>query len=154
MKVRFILKAVAFLISGLFMLSACNKDQKLIADIEGEYKIESLMNYRNGEGTPAIFTGGRIFFSDCTMKDGIGGNCEGWYEFEGGTKVTFQYNTRKEKGFNLIAITNLSSSASPSIIGSFKFEKDGNDVILNGIEESGGADGTTTRWYSDIRLSK
>jgi hypothetical protein len=154
MKIRFTLKAVAFLISGLFMLSACNKDQKLIADIEGEYKIESVINYRNGEGTPVIFSGGRIFFQDCTMKDGVGGNCEGWYEFEGSTKVAFQYNTRKEKGFNLIAITNLSSAGTPAILGSFKFKKDGGDLILDGIEQSGGADGVINTWYSDIRLSK
>lgn len=154
MKIRSILNAFTLLISGLFILSSCNKDQKLIAEIEGEYKIESVINFYNDQGTPAVFTTGRIFFENCTMKDGTGGNCNGWFEFDGNTKVAFQYYTSKEKGYNSVSIRNLSSVSTPTIMGSFKFKKEGNILILDGIEESGGANGVINTWYSDIRLSK
>jgi hypothetical protein len=154
MKIRITLRTVAFLITGLFMLSACNKDQQLIADIEGEYKIESVINYRNGEGTPVIFTSGRIFFQDCKMKDGVGGNCEGWFEFEGKPKVTFQYHTKRWDGEKAVFIYNLNSLEEPIIMGDFEFTRDGDSMILNGIEQSGGSNGVTNTWYSNIRLSK
>ncbi|NEU08486.1 hypothetical protein GZH53_09215 [Flavihumibacter sp. R14] len=143
----------AILLFLMFMIS-CDKDQKLIAEIEGEYEVETIINFQNGQGIPATFSAGRIYFEDCKMKDGTAGNCNGWYEFEGKSRVTFQYNTRKEGDDKVIAITNLSNFTEPKIMGSFKFEIDGNNLILNGIEESGGADGSTVKWYSDIRLSK
>jgi hypothetical protein len=148
------LKAIVFFISSLFVLTGCNKDQKLIAEVEGEYKIESVIDFYNNQSTPAVFTTGRIFFQNCAMKDGTGGNCDGWFEFDGKTKVTFQYNTSKEKGYNSISIRNLNNSGQPSINGTFKFTKEGNTLILNGIAESGGSDGVTNTWYSNIRLSK
>jgi hypothetical protein len=154
MKSRLIFKAVAFLITGLFLFSACNKDQKLIADIEGEYKIESVINYKNGEGTPVIFSGGRIFFQDCKMKDGVGGNCDGWFEFDGKPRVNFQYHTQKQEGKKVINITNLSSLDEPKVMGFFEFRSDGNSMILDGIEQSGAANGVTTTSYSDVKLSK
>ena len=154
MKFTYTLKAFAFLISGLLLVSACNKDQKLIADIEGEYKIESVINYRDGAATPVIFSGGRIFFQDCKMKDGVGGNCDGWFEFEGKTRVTFQYYTEKQGGKKIVHIKNLSSLDEPRIMGDFEFRSEGNFMILDGIEESGGANGVITTSYSDVKLSK
>ena len=148
-----LLKNIAALLCLTLMIS-CDKDQKLVAEIEGEYKIETLVNFLDGQGTPATFSGGRIYFEDCKMKDGTAGNCNGWYEFEGNPRVTFQYNTQKEGGDKIIAITNLSSFTEPKIMGSFKFEISGNSVLLNGIEETGGADGSTVKWYSDVKLSK
>ena len=138
----------------LILIISCDKDQKLIGEIEGEYEVETIINFQNGQATPATFSAGRIYFEDCKMKDGTGGNCNGWYEFEGNTRVTFQYNTRKESGDKVIAIANLSSFAEPKILGSFKFKIDGNNLLLDGIEETGGVDGSIVKWYSDIILSK
>lgn len=154
MKIRFIFKAFSFLLACLFASSACNKDQKLIGDIEGEYNIETVINYKNGEGTPAAFSSGRIFFQDCKMKDGVGGNCDGWYEFAGKPRVDFQYYTEKQGGKKIVHIRNLSSWNEPKITGDFEFRSEGNAMILDGIEETGGADGVTTTSYSDIKLSK
>lgn len=136
------------------IILSCNKDQKLISEIEGEYKVESIISFKNGEGTAVSFTGGRIFFQDCKMKDEAGGNCNGWYEFEGMPKVTFQYNTEKRKDSKVIHIYNLSSFTEPEIIGDFEFKSEGNKMILDGIEQSGGANGVDVTWYSDIKLTK
>ncbi len=135
------------------VIFSCNKDQKLVSEIEGEYKLESIINYKNGEGTAVSFTRGRIFFQNCNMKD-VGGNCNGWYELEGKTKVTFEYHVEKRKEAKIINITNLSSLSEPQIIGYFEFKSEGNYLILDGLEQSGSANGVVSTWYSDIRLSK
>ena len=139
---------------GFLLIMSCDKDQKLIGEIEGEYKIESVVNYSNGKGVAVSFIVGRIYFQDCKMKDGFGGNCDGWYEFEGKPKVTLQYNVEKRGSRKVVRIYNLSNLNEPQIMGEFEFKMDGNDLILDGIEQSGSANGVVSTYYSDVRLSK
>lgn len=89
------------------------------------------------------------------MKDGVGGNCTGWYEVNGLARVSFQYSTRKENGAKTIRISNPSPLIEPLIIGYYEFDKDGGFMLLNGIEGSADADnGVSYSDYSDIKLSK
>ena len=132
--------------------ASCNKDQQLIAKIAGEYKIESIINYKDGQGTPAVFTSGKIYFEDCAMKDGVGGTCAGWYEFDNKPRVTFQYHTIRDKSNKLINITGLSSLTEPNLSSYYEFEAEGNKLILTGEERPGSAPFPTTS--INIQLSK
>lgn len=134
---------------------SCNKDQKLVSEIAGEYRIESITNYNKGQSSAVNITAGTIFFQDCTMKDGVGGNCTGWYELNGMARVNFQYYTRKENGTKTITITNPIPLIEPVIIGYYEFGKNGGFMLLNGIEGSiDAANGVSYSDYSDIKLSK
>lgn len=134
---------------------SCNKDQKLVSEIAGEYRIESIINYNKGQSSTVNITGGTIFFQDCTMKDGVGGNCTGWYEVNGKARVSFQYSTRKENGAKTIRISSPSNFIEPVIIGYYKFDKEGGFTVLNGVEGSADAyNGVSYSNYSDIKLSK
>ncbi|SKB41400.1 hypothetical protein [Daejeonella lutea] len=133
----------------------CDKDQKLVSEIAGEYKVESIINYDNGQSTNLTITAGTIFFDDCTMKDGVGGNCTGWYDVNGSGRVNFQYYTRKEGGSKTIRISNPMPVKEPQIIGYYKFDKDASFTLLNGIEGStDAANGVSYSDYSVIKLSK
>ena len=138
----------------LTIILSCNKDQKLISEIAGEYKIESVTNYKNGQGTSVSFTKATIFFADCTMKDGVGSSCTGWYQFDEMPKVTFQYRTESERDFKEVSILNVSNYKAPIIMGYFEFEHKNSFLLLNGIENSGSANGVITTTYSDIKLYK
>ncbi|HEY0056839.1 MAG TPA: hypothetical protein VGB63_15920 [Pedobacter sp.] len=129
-----------------------DKDQKLISEVAGEYKIESIVNYNDGQATTLTFIAGTIYFQDCTMKDGVGGNCTGWYEINGLPQVTFQYTTRKNDGAKILNITNPSSFKEPFILGLYKFEDKGGFTLLNGVQ--GTSNGVSFSDYSDIKLSK
>lgn len=134
---------------------SCNKDQKLVSEIAGEYRIESITNYNKGQSSTVNITGGTIFFQDCTMKDGVGGNCTGWYEVNGLARVSFQYFTRKEKGAKTIRISSPSRFIEPVIIGYYEFDKEGGFMLLNGVEGPPEANsGVSYSDYSDIKLSK
>ncbi len=134
---------------------SCNKDQKLVSEIAGEYRIESITNYNKGQSSTVNITGGTIFFQDCIMKEGMGGNCTGWYELNGMARVSFQYVVRAENGGKTIRITNPMPVIEPIIIGYYKFDKEGGLTVLNGIEGSSeAANGVSYSDYSDIKLSK
>jgi hypothetical protein len=139
---------------GCLLIMSCDKDQKLIGEIEGEYKIESLINYSNGKGNAVSFTEGRIYFEDCKMKDEFGGMCSSWYQFDGKPKVTLQYQVEKRGSKKVVQIINLSSLNEPIIMGDFEFKMDGNDLILDGLEQSGSANGVVSTYYSDVKLSR
>ena len=148
-----LIKGIALIIFCI-VSSSCNKDQKLVSEIEGEYKIESVVNYSNGKGNAVSFTEGRIYFEDCKMKDEFGGMCSGWYQFDGKPKVTLQYQVEKRGSKKVVQIINLSSLNEPIIMGYFEFKMDGNDFILDGLEQSGSANGVVSTYYSDVKLSR
>jgi len=137
------------------LIISCNKDQKLISEIAGEYTIQSIINYNKGEEIPVNFQTGKIFFENCEMKDEGGGSCTGWFEFDGLQKVTFQYYTRKEQGAKTIKITNPNSFKEPIILGYYEFKKEGNLLIFSGKKGSeGSSNGVSFSEYSDIKLIK
>jgi hypothetical protein len=135
---------------------SCKKDQnqKLVSEIAGEYNIESFTKYRNGQATPVNFTKATINFESCTLKDGIGGNCTGWYKFDDNPKVTFNYKPSKDYGFKDVYILGLSSFKEPELRGDFKFVQENGFLLLNGIENSGSVNGVVTTSYSDLKLIK
>ncbi len=145
-------KLLLFITLFFMVFSSCNKDQKLISKVADEYNIDMITNYDDGKSTTVNISSGTIFFDNCTMKDGLGGNCTGWYEIDGKARVNFQYFTRKEKSKNMIRISNPTSFDFPTIIGYYQFEKKGQNLILSGVE--GDANGVSFSDYSDMKFSK
>lgn len=149
-------KITFFLAFFCMILLSCDKDQKLISEVAGEYKIEEIINYNAaGQPTKVNLTSGKIVFDSCVMDDAKGGNCTGYYEINGKPRVSFQYYTRKERGSRTIKITNPASFDFPTILGYYEFEKNGNVLLLNGVKGSSDAtNGVSFANYSDMRFSK
>ncbi len=148
---------ITFLLAFFCMiLLSCDKDQKLISEVAGEYKIEEIINYNAvDQPTKVNLTSGKIVFDGCVMDDVLGGNCTGFYEINGKLRVTIQYFTRKERGSRTIRISNAASSDFPAILGYYEFEKKGNVLLLNGVKGSSDTyNGVSFSNYSDMRFSK
>lgn len=148
------MKTNLFSIIAVFamLFISCNKDQKLISEVAGEYEIDKIINYSDGKSYEVEISSGTIFFQNCEMKDGIGSNCTGWYEIDGRAKVNFQYRTEKEDTRKIIRITNPTSFVEPFIIGYYLFEKKGSTLILSGIK--GDTNGVSFSEYSDMEFSE
>lgn len=145
-------KIISIFILGVIILTSCNKDQKLIAEIAGEYQIDQITNYNKGKSVEVNLSSGIIYFDNCNMKDEIGSNCTGWYQIDNKQKVNFQYYTRKDKGKKFITISNPSSFEEPTIIGYYEFEKQGKNLIFKGVP--GDTNGVSYSEYSDIKFSE
>ena len=91
-----------------FILASCNKDQKLLNQVAGEWKIDKITFVRFSTGfADSVFTPrtGAFRFENCQQKEDPTKECDGFYELDAQARVTIAYHTNSELNQIFIKIT-------------------------------------------------
>ena len=121
------------IVALVLIIAACSKDQKVVKQLEGTWKVTSAKH--NGVAEPdSVYSGTRYTFESCKVKKG---DCAGTVS-EDGKSFPFTYNI-SEKGTKM-TVTMLGVSSTSDILEHSKSKfvwktTDGSDVDETTIEK-------------------
>lgn len=116
-------KLNALLIMVVFSaIISCKKEQALINEIEGTYKIEKVIYMVSSGDSIVNFSNAIMFFDQCKLKDQTTQQCNGYYETEAQKRMTFDYLPRTEGGKEVMNINSFDFDAKPYFGGSYRIE--------------------------------
>ncbi|HEY1023619.1 MAG TPA: hypothetical protein VGE26_00535 [Sphingobacteriaceae bacterium] len=133
------------------LLLGCKKDQALINDISGDYKIEQIVSIDNGQETVAVPQNGIISFIKCQIRNKDSQNCDGYYQVGPGNRITFTYLPEKKANNEELFISIGDMSVDPYLGGAFEIsERSSGSLVLTRYEFISG-----NRTYNlKLKLSK
>lgn len=80
-----------FIFSLLLLFTACDKDQSLTNQFDGEWEIQQIIYTANRQDSVVAAPIGVFYFEKCKLGNG---NCSGYYELEGYDRVSIGYNAQ------------------------------------------------------------